>query len=138
MKDSMNNKPAPKTETLNKAAALKYDGKNAPTVVAKGIGSVAQKIIDIADENNIHIHNDPLLLEVLSKLELGEEIPEQLYLAVAKIIAFAYFLQGKHPNYSHQKMKAQSEQQSLLSHVDSSKNIKPEKNIKAEKNLKEK
>ena len=39
-----------------------------------------------------------MLLEVLSRLELGDEVPHQLYLAVAKIIAFAYYLQGKHPD----------------------------------------
>ena len=82
----------------SKAAALHYDGKNSPKVVAKGSGLLAEKIIMSAEEHNIHIHKDPILLEVLSKLELGDEIPEQLYLTVAKIIAFAYFLQGKHPD----------------------------------------
>lgn len=84
---------------ITRAAALKYDGQNAPTVVAKGYGEVARQMIEIAEQNQVHIHNDPVLLEVLSKLELGDEIPEQLYLAVAKIIAFAYFIQGKHPQF---------------------------------------
>ena len=84
---------------ITRAAALKYDGQNAPTVVAKGYGEVARQMIEVAEQNQVHIHNDPLLLEVLSKLELGDEIPEQLYLAVAKIIAFAYFIQGKHPDF---------------------------------------
>ena len=88
-------KKNPQTDT--KATALKYDGEAAPKLVAKGSGLVAEQIIAVAKENNIHIHNDPILLEVLSRLELGDEIPQQLYLAVAKIIAFAYFLQGKHP-----------------------------------------
>ncbi len=82
------------------ATALKYDGKNTPQLVAKGEGKLAEEIIEVAKQHNIHIHQDPMLLEVLSKLELGDEIPEQLYLAVAKIIAFAYFIQGKHPDYS--------------------------------------
>ncbi len=80
-----------------KAAALKYDGENAPTLVAKGSGKLAQKIIEEAKQHDVHIHNDPLLLEVLAKLDLGDEIPKPLYVAVAKIIAFAYFLQGKYP-----------------------------------------
>ena len=80
-----------------KAAALKYDGENAPVMVAKGSGELAKQIIEEAKANDVHIHNDPTLIEVLSRLELGDEIPENLYLAVAKIIAFAYFLQGKHP-----------------------------------------
>jgi flagellar biosynthesis protein len=81
------------------AAALKYDGVNTPKLVAKGQGILAQEIIAKAREHDVHIHNDPLLLEVLSRLELGDEIPRSLYLAVAKIIAFAYFIQGKHPDY---------------------------------------
>ncbi|MGX5202378.1 EscU/YscU/HrcU family type III secretion system export apparatus switch protein [Aliikangiella sp. IMCC44632] len=88
-------KPTPKAA---RAAALKYDGENAPTLVAKGYGELAEKIIETAKQNEVHIHNDPLLLEVLARLDLGEEIPEPLYIAVAKIIAFAYFLQGKCPD----------------------------------------
>jgi flagellar biosynthesis protein len=82
------------------AAALKYDGINAPTLIAKGQADIAEKIIAEAKAHNIHIHQDPVLLSVLSQLDLGQEIPHQLYLAVAKIIAFAYFLQGKHPDYN--------------------------------------
>lgn len=83
---------------LSKAAALQYDGQNAPKLVAKGVGDTAKAIIAQAQAHDIHLHQDPILLEVLSKLELGDEIPNELYLAVAKIIAFAYFLQGKHPD----------------------------------------
>lgn len=91
MKKSNKNTPS--------AAALKYDGENAPTLVAKGCGKLAEKIIETAKEHNVHVHNDPILLAVLSRLELGDEIPRPLYLAVAKVIAFAYYLQGKHPDY---------------------------------------
>ena len=89
-----------KENPVSKAAALKYDGVNTPKLVAKGTGKLAQEIVSVAKQNDVHVHYDPLLLEVLSHLELGDEIPEELYLAVAKVIAFAYFLQGKHPtNY---------------------------------------
>ena len=84
--------------TIAKAAALKYDGINTPKLIAKGDGAMAQQIVSLAEENDVHIHYDPLLLNVLTQLELGDEIPETLYLAVAKIIAFAYYLQGKHPD----------------------------------------
>ena len=87
-----------KPPSIAKAAALKYDGKNTPKLIAKGDGLVAQQIVSLAEENDVHIHYDPLLLNVLTQLELGDEIPETLYLAVAKIIAFAYYLQGKHPD----------------------------------------
>ena len=107
-------------QTKNKkAAALKYDGENAPKLVAKGTGELANKIIDTAKQHDIHIHNDPLLLDVLSRLELGDEIPQQLYLAVAKIIAFAYFLQGKHPDYISDKPMAVSHR------ISNGKEVKP-------------
>jgi flagellar biosynthesis protein len=92
-----------------KAAALKYDGENAPTLVAKGYGQLAEKIIETAKQNEVHIHNDPLLLEVLARLDLGDEIPEPLYIAVAKIIAFAYFLQGKCPQSDSQNSATQNQ-----------------------------
>ena len=104
-----------KTQKNTKATALKYDGENAPKVVAKGCGKVAEEIIAVAEEHNIHIHNDPILLEVLSRLELGDEIPKQLYLAVAKIIAFAYFLQGKHPKNCTSQQQAKDLSQNSLS-----------------------
>lgn len=81
-----------------KAVGLKYDGTNTPKIIAKGEGVVAEEIVSLAQQHDVHIHYDPLLLEVLAHLELDDEIPEVLYLSVAKIIAFAYFLQGKHPN----------------------------------------
>jgi len=77
-----------------KAVALKYQQKldNAPTVVAKGKGKVAEKIIEIAREHNIYIHDDPDLIEVLSNLDLNEEIPPDLYVIVAELLAFVYSL----------------------------------------------
>ena len=95
---------------IAKAAALKYDGTNTPKLIAKGEGEIAEEIVSIAQQNDVHIHYDPLLLDVLSRLEMGDEIPETLYLAVAKIIAFAYYLQGKHPD-----KKASEETDSQLS-----------------------
>lgn len=81
----------------SRAAALKYDGQKAPAVTAKGVGDIADEIIRLAEEHDVFIHEDPILIDVLSQLQLGDEIPEQLYLAVAKIIAFAYMLQEKSP-----------------------------------------
>lgn len=75
-----------------KAIALNYDYQGAPRVVAKGAGLVADKIMQVAEENGIVLHKSPELVEVLSHLELGDEIPETLYLAVAEIIAFAHSL----------------------------------------------
>ena len=79
------------------AVALHYDGDNAPTVTAKGYGELAEQIIALAREHNIPLQENAELVRILATLELGEEIPEALYIAVAEIIAFAYYLQGKVP-----------------------------------------
>ncbi len=75
-----------------KAVALRYEkGKNnAPEVVAKGKGSVAERIIQIAKEHNVHIQKDPELVEALQKLDIFQEIPPSLYKAVAEILIFLY------------------------------------------------
>tara|TARA_R110002072_G_scaffold90500_4_gene202417 strand:- start:13265 stop:13546 length:282 start_codon:yes stop_codon:yes gene_type:complete len=81
----------------NQAIALKYDEISAPTLTAKGQADLAEQIINIAKEHNIPIYENSELVNILSKLELGEEIPEMLYRVIAEIIAFAYYLQGKVP-----------------------------------------
>ncbi len=81
-----------KTEEYQKAIALNYDHQGAPTVTAKGQGVIAEQIIRLAQEHDVHIHESPELVEVLLRLELGDEIPESLYRAIAEIIAFAYKL----------------------------------------------
>lgn len=79
-----------------KAVALKWEGgKEAPRVTAKGEGELAKEIIALAKAHDIPIQENLPLVTILSQLELDEEIPESLYLAVAEIIAFAYFLSGK-------------------------------------------
>ncbi len=70
------------------AIALEYDTGGTPRVTAKGQGEMAEKILAIARENNIPIEDNPLLAEALSQIELDEEIPPELYVAVAEIISF--------------------------------------------------
>lgn len=79
------------------AVALHYDGANAPRVTAKGTGLMAEKIIELAKEHDIPLQVDPALVKVLSSVPLGDEIPRELYLAIAEVIAFAYLLSGKRP-----------------------------------------
>jgi len=81
-----------------KAVALQWDGKATPKVTAKGEGDLAKQILEIAREHNIPIQEDnEILVSALAQIELGDEIPESLYLAVAQVIAFAYYLSGKQP-----------------------------------------
>ena len=81
----------------DKAIALKYqrDRDNAPRVLASGRGNTAQKIIDIAREHGIYIHDDPDLVEVLSQLDLNDEIPTELYVVISELLAFVYGLNKK-------------------------------------------
>ncbi len=79
------------------AIALEYDGKSAPHVSAKGSLELAEQIIKIAEQHDILVHEDKELTALLAELELGEQIPESLYVTIAKIIAFAYMLNGKVP-----------------------------------------
>lgn len=82
---------------LSKAVALFYDGKQAPQITAKGSGAIADEIIAIAQAHQIPLCDNKTLVDLLVNLELDQEIPENLYTAVAYIIAFAYALEGKTP-----------------------------------------
>ena len=91
--------PNPKSEIRNpkKAVALKYKPPqdSAPKITAKGTGLVAEKIIDIARKQGIPVKDDPDLVEALSRLDLDEEIPPELYVIVAELLAFVYSLNRK-------------------------------------------
>ena len=77
---------------IKQAVALKYDKQNddAPRVAAKGKGRVAEKIIELAKKHDIPIKDDPDLIALLSSLEINEEIPSEIYVAVAELLAFVY------------------------------------------------
>lgn len=79
---------------LQQAVALFYDGSGAPQITAKGLGEEAQQIIALAQEHGVPLCDNPALAEVLSQIELGERVPEALYVAIAHIIAFAYQLKA--------------------------------------------
>jgi len=76
-----------------KATALSYQlGETAPRVVASGRGHIAERIIAAAQEAGVPVKSDPGLANALAALDLGEEIPEALYRAVAETLAWAYKL----------------------------------------------
>jgi flagellar biosynthesis protein len=77
-----------------KAVALKYDRKkdNAPRVIAKGRGEIAEKIIEVARAHNVPMYEDKNLIQILEALDLETEIPPELYRAVAEVLAFIYRL----------------------------------------------
>lgn len=84
-------------DDILRAIALQYDGEHAPIVTASGEGAIAEEILRIAREHNIPLREDALLAELLSDLNLGEEIPPMLYRVIAEVIAYAYLVSGKVP-----------------------------------------
>ena len=80
-----------------KATALRYDPKKngAPVVVAKGRGELAEKILEIAKKENIPITQNDALADILDGLDIYQEIPPELYKAIANIFAFLYKLNDK-------------------------------------------
>jgi flagellar biosynthesis protein len=86
--------------TKNSAISLKYNqnSNRAPKVTAKGQGWMADKIIAMAQEQNIPIKKDKDLIELLEKIDVGNEIPEYLYKIVAELLAWVYQLNTEYPN----------------------------------------
>jgi flagellar biosynthesis protein len=77
------------------AVALHYDRKGAPRVVAKGKGSLGAKIIEVAKAHDVPIEENEVLAGALSNVELGDEIPAELYKAVAEVLIFVLRLSGR-------------------------------------------
>ena len=77
------------------AVALHYDRTGAPRVIAKGKGSLGEKIIEIARANRNPIEENEVLAGALSHVELGDEIPAELYKAVAEVLVFVLRLSGR-------------------------------------------
>ncbi len=88
----MKEKDLHESRQITKAVALRYEPIkfNAPRLVAKGQGKVAERIIELAKQQGIPIQVDADLVAALSALDWYEEIPEELYKAVAEVLAFVY------------------------------------------------
>lgn len=82
-------------QTPTLAVALHYDRKGAPRVVAKGRGELGESIVELAREHGVPIEENEVLAGALSKVELGEEIPAELYKAVAEVLIFVLRLSGR-------------------------------------------
>jgi flagellar biosynthesis protein len=77
------------------AVALHYDRKGAPRVVAKGRGTIGAKIVEVARAHDIPIEENEVLAGALSNVELDDEIPAELYKAVAEVLIFVMRLSGR-------------------------------------------
>ncbi|MDP8943633.1 MAG: EscU/YscU/HrcU family type III secretion system export apparatus switch protein [Actinomycetota bacterium] len=78
-----------------RAAALRYEGTGAPKVAATGRGLIAERIIEAARAAGVPIREDAALAEALAKLDLGQDVPEALYAAVAEALVWAYALDAR-------------------------------------------
>ena len=85
-------RPASPPEPLRKAVALKYNPAEhaAPVVAAKGQGHIAERILELAREHGVPVQEDASLVEVLSRLDIDQEIPPELYALVAEVLSFIY------------------------------------------------
>lgn len=90
-------------KVFKKAVSLKYEPlrQEAPIVTAKGQGLIAEKIIALAKKHHIPIKDDPDLVEIISQLELGEQIPPAVYQVISEIFAFIYHLSKKHQEQNY-------------------------------------
>ncbi len=89
----LNIKKIPKNKT---AVALEYSGEKGatPEVVAAGRGEIAEKILQLAYQNGIHVREDRALAEMLAKIELDSPIPTEAFMAVAEILSYVYRANG--------------------------------------------
>jgi flagellar biosynthesis protein len=85
------------SERPRRAAALRYEkgAEGAPKVVAAGAGHIAERIIELAREQGVPVREEPALAEALARLELEQEIPPELFVAVAEVLVWAYGLEAK-------------------------------------------
>lgn len=79
---------------VTRAIALKYDvdKSKAPKIIATGKGKIAEMILHVAEENKVPFYEDETLTDLLSKLDLDDEVPQELYGLVAEVLAFVYQL----------------------------------------------
>ncbi|GIP27400.1 flagellar biosynthetic protein FlhB [Paenibacillus sp. J23TS9] len=88
----MSDKAKEPTLSMKKAVALKYapGEAEAPIVAAKGRGRIAESILEKAKEHGVPVQEDAALVEVLSKLDLDQQIPPELYQLVAEVLSYIY------------------------------------------------
>ena len=91
------------------AIALEYGPNTVPVVVAKGDDELALRMIDEARRQGVYVTQDPQLLALLSRLNVDQEIPAELYTAVAVILSWVYWLNGMRPGDEKRAQGSQAE-----------------------------
>ena len=90
-------KPSQANRGVREAVALAYGERAAPVVTARGYGEVAERIVQEAQQQGVHVAQDPALLAMLSKVDIDQEIPPEVYTAVAVVLSWVYWLRGMQP-----------------------------------------
>lgn len=107
----MSKSEASPAKPAKRAAALQYrPGDGAPVIVASGMGHLAEKIVEVAGDNGVPVYEDTSLATVLTQMELGREIPEELYRAVVDIYVYFLNFDPKDPEKFRRERKALLEQ----------------------------
>lgn len=88
------------------AVALEYGNNKTPVVTAKGEHELAQRIVEEAKRQGVYVAEDPRLLAMLSRLDVGQEIPPEMFTAVAVILSWVYWLKGMSPGDEKQTRQA--------------------------------
>jgi flagellar biosynthesis protein len=83
----------PESPPPRRATALRYTGEGAPKVVATGKGAVAERILAHARAAGVPVREDPNLAAALASMDLGQEVPEELWMAVAEVLVWAFSLE---------------------------------------------
>ncbi len=76
---------------------MAYGERAAPVVTARGHGELAERLIEEAQRQGVHVAQDPALLSMLSKVDIDQEIPSEVYAAVAVVLSWVYWLRGMQP-----------------------------------------
>ena len=87
----------------SKAVVLNYDGVTVPKLSAKGEDDLAQAIIDIAIAHKVPVYENAELVQWLGQMEVGDDIPEQLYQVIAEVLSFVYRLEDRLPGQARTK-----------------------------------
>ena len=99
-----------------KAVALKYEAErdNAPRVIAKGRGHVAEHILETAQKNAVPVYQDKTLVNMLMALEIDREVPSELYKAIAEVMAYVYKMDKSHGEIAAARRLAAQRRRSLF------------------------
>jgi flagellar biosynthesis protein len=99
---------------MREAVALAYGERPAPVVTARGHGEVADRIIEEAQRQGVHVAQDPALLSLLSKVDIDQEIPTEVYTAVAVVLSWVYWLRGMQPGDEKKPQASEKKPQASL------------------------